>query len=318
MNQLERAAADGLSAGDVKRIGAALEASIAPNTAKAYRAALGRFAAWLDGRPVTDATVAAYVAALMDQGKAPATIKQAAAAIGAGARAQGQPDPRGSLARQALAGAVRRNAGEGRGQVAGLRREDALAAAAAAAAEGTTAGLRDAALLRTMSDALLRASELAVIATGDVEREGDGSGRLAIRRSKTDQEAEGAVAYLTPATMTALDNWLRAAAAAWSSSGRYEGPVFRRVTRSGAVSGRAPLTTSAVRAIVRKRAAAVGVDGASGHSCRVGSAQSLIERGASTAAVAIAGRWKDPGMVVRYAKAQEAGRGAVKAYFGGK
>ena len=72
MNQLERAGDDGLSAGDVARIGAALEASIAPNTAKAYRAALGRFARWLDGRPVTDATVAAYVAALMDVGKAPA------------------------------------------------------------------------------------------------------------------------------------------------------------------------------------------------------------------------------------------------------
>ena len=65
-------------------------------------------------------------------------------------------------------------------------------------------------------------------------------------------------------------------------------------------------------------AAAVGVEGAGGHSCRVGRAQSLIERGASTAAVAIAGRCKDPGIVVRYAKAQEAGRGAVKAYFGGK
>ncbi len=318
MNQLQRAGDDGLSTGDVKRIGAALEASIAPNTAKAYRAALDRFAAWLDGRPVTDTTVAAYVAALMDDGYAPATIRQAAAAIGAGARAQGQPDPRGPLARQALAGAVRHNAGEGRGQVAGLRREDALAAAAAAAAQGTTSGLRDAALLRTMSDALLRASEVAAIGTADLEREGDGSGRLAIRRSKTDQEAEGAVCYLTPATTAALDAWLAAAAAAWTSSGRFEGPIFRRVTRSGAVSGHAPLTTSAVRAIVRKRAAAVGVEGASGHSCRVGSAQSLIERGASTAAVAIAGRWKDPGMVVRYAKAQEAGRGAVKAYFGGK
>ena len=118
--------------------------------------------------------------------------------------------------------------------------------------------------------------------------------------------------------MTALDNWLRAAAAAWTSSGRYEGPLFRRVTRSGPVSGHVPLSTNAVRAIVRKRAAAVGVEGVSGHSCRVGSAQSLIERAASTAAVAIAGRWKDPGMVVRYAKAQEAGRGAVKTYFGGK
>lgn len=89
--------------------------------------------------------------------------------------------------------------------MAGLRREDALAAAAAAAAEGTTAGLRDAALLRTMSDALLRASEVAAIDTRDIASEKDG-GHLTIRRSKTDQEAEGAVTYLTPATMTAYDN----------------------------------------------------------------------------------------------------------------
>ena len=318
MNQLQRAGDDGLTAGDVARIGAALEASIAPNTAKAYRAALDRFAAWLDGRPVTDTTVAAYVAALMDDGYAPATIKQAAAAIGAGARAQGQPDPLEdrSRARRLPARSATTPAKAGaRSRVSAARTP--WPRAAAAAAQGTVSGLRDAALLRTMSDALLRASEVAAIATADIEREGDGSGRLAIRRSKTDQEAEGAVCYLVPATMTALDAWLRAAAAAWTSSGRYEGPIFRRVTRSGAVSGHAPLTTSAVRAIVRKRAAAVGVTGASGHSCRVGSAQSLIERGASTAAVAIAGRWKDPGMVVRYAKAQEAGRGAVKAYFGG-
>ena len=78
-------------------------------------------------------------------------------------------------------------------------------------------------------------------------------------------------------------------------------------------------TSEHYRAIVRRSAEAVGVDGASGRSCRVGSAQSLIERGASTAAVSIAGRWKDPAaMVVRYAKAQAAGRGAVKQYSGGK
>ena len=106
-------------------------------------------------------------------------------------RLRGRTTPRGPLARQALKGAVRHNAGNGRGQVAGLRREDALAAAAAAAAEDTTAGYRDAVILRTMSDALLRASELAAIATADIAPEGDGSGRLAIRRSKTDQEGEG-------------------------------------------------------------------------------------------------------------------------------
>ena len=46
-----------------------LAPSIAPSTAKAYRAALDRFARWLHGWPVTDTTVAAYVAALMDEGK---------------------------------------------------------------------------------------------------------------------------------------------------------------------------------------------------------------------------------------------------------
>ena len=318
MNTLELTAGTGeLDAADIDRIGAALDASIAPNTARAYKAALAAFRRFLAGREATDETTAAYVAALMDAGRAPATIRLHAAAIGAGARAESGADPRGPLTRQALEGAVRANAGQGRGQVAGLRREDAIAAAATATAEGGTAGLRDAALLRMMSDALLRVSELAAIDAGDVDREADGSGRLAVRRSKTDQEAEGAVCYLTPATMTALDRWLQAAAAAWTSEGRYEGPLFRRVTKSGVVSGNAALTANAVRAIVRKRAAAVGVERASGHSCRVGSAQSLIERGASTAAVAIAGRWKDPGMVVRYAKAQEAGRGAVKRYSGG-
>ncbi len=70
-----------LSAGDIARIGTALEASIAPYTAKAYGAAPARFAEWLANRPATGATVAAYVAhLLMEDGKAPATIKQAVAA----------------------------------------------------------------------------------------------------------------------------------------------------------------------------------------------------------------------------------------------
>lgn len=68
--------------------------------------------------------------------------------------------------------------------------------------------------MRVVSDALLRVSEVARIETGEIGRESDGSGRLTLPRSKTDQEAEGAAAYLTPATVTSLDRWLRAAAAA--------------------------------------------------------------------------------------------------------
>ena len=85
----------------MKRVAAAFEASIAPNIAKAYWVALHRFAEWLDGRPVSDVTVAAYVAALKEDGKAPATIKQAVAATGAAAKAQGRDDPRGPRAKRA-------------------------------------------------------------------------------------------------------------------------------------------------------------------------------------------------------------------------
>lgn len=49
----------------------------------------------------------------------------------------------------------------------------------------------------------------------------------------------------------------------------------------------------------RKRVTAVAVDGASGHRCRMGNTQSLIERGVSIAAITMAGRWEEPGVVVR-------------------
>ena len=75
---LQRTAGGELTRADVDRIGAALDASIAPNTARAYRAALGAYRRFLAGREATDETTAAY-----------------AAASGAGARATGETDPGG-------------------------------------------------------------------------------------------------------------------------------------------------------------------------------------------------------------------------------
>ena len=42
------------------------EASVSPNTRRAYSGALRRLDAWLDGRPLEDATLAAYLAELHD------------------------------------------------------------------------------------------------------------------------------------------------------------------------------------------------------------------------------------------------------------
>ena len=56
------------------------EASISPNTRGAYSGALRRLDAWLDGRPLEDATLATYLAEFHDQGRASASASTAVAA----------------------------------------------------------------------------------------------------------------------------------------------------------------------------------------------------------------------------------------------
>ena len=66
-------------------------------------------------------------------------------------------------------------------------------------------GKFDVALVAALSDAGLRRSEAAALTWGDVVRWDDGSGRIAVIRSKTDVEAAGAVVAITPGAMQALD-----------------------------------------------------------------------------------------------------------------
>ena len=54
------------------------------------------------------------------------------------------------------------------------------------------------ALLEVMRDGLLRLAEASALQRGDLEFHADGSGRLHVLRSKTDQTAEGTVLYLGP------------------------------------------------------------------------------------------------------------------------
>ena len=97
-------------------------------------------------------------------------------------------------------------------------------AAVLAEREGTAAGLRDAALLSLMSDALLRVSEASAADVADVARMADGSGTLTVLRSKTDQEGRGHVRYLGPATIARIAAYL-------DRAGHHAGALFRRVRR---------------------------------------------------------------------------------------
>ena len=92
-------------------------------------------------------------------------------------------------------------------------------------------------LLGVMSDGLLRVSEAAALEVADLEAEG--ANTLTIRRSKTDQEGEGAVQYIGGPTVARVRAWLDAAGIAG-------GLMFQRLDRAGRPRGR--LSTVSIRA----------------------------------------------------------------------
>ena len=73
------------------------------------------------------------------------------------------------------------------------------------------------------------------------------------------------------------------------------------------------MNVDSLREIIKKRCDAVGIDPkeVSGHSLRIGGAQSLAEAGASLVEMQTAGRWTSPAMPGHYTKSQLADRGAV-------
>ena len=275
-------------------------ASLSPATRRSYEGTIRRLRTWLGERPFDDASLEAYFEHLHAQGLSPATAACTLAALRAAARANGiELHLPGAAA--ALAGYRRTSPGQARGQATGIQWHQADAMAAAAAATGTLAGLRDAALIAVMSDALLRVSELAALQVGDLSLADDGSATLAVWRSKTDQNSEGTDLYLGPPTVARLSKWLKA-------TGITSGPLFRRIRRGGR-PGMKPLHTSSVVCILAKRAAEVGITGkVRGHSLRVGSAQSLVRAGASLPEIQQDGRWASSRMPALYTRKEAAAR----------
>ncbi len=93
-----------------------VEASVSPNTRRAYAGALRRLDAWLDGRELHDVTLGAYLAELHDAGRASSSASIAVAAACFRAKLAGQPTPASERTARVLGG-YRRTAGDrGRGQ----------------------------------------------------------------------------------------------------------------------------------------------------------------------------------------------------------
>ena len=284
-------------------------ASWAPNTRRAYAAAWRRWTAWADAHgvaelPAQPADVRAYILDRAAAGRVDATLRMDVGGIAAVHQAQGIPSPcaaRGLVARTLARLAKAPDRARAQRQADGLT-TDALAAIRATACrprarrrqerpdEAQRRGLVDIALAGLLSDAGLRRSEAAALTWADLERAPDGSGRLTVRRSKTDQTAEGRVVAVTAPTMRDV-----------------------LAIRPADVDPAAPVFGLSADRIARRikaaaRAAGLG-DGFSGHSGRVGMARRMVARGAPTAAVIRQGRWSERSggaMVARYTRSEDA------------
>ena len=284
---------------------ALIQSSIADSTLERYRRLSEQVEAWLNGRVLSDALLASYITELHLSGKSPATISQMVAAVKWLAKNHGIEFV-GEITGETLAGIRREGKERGHGQVDGVEREDMLRIVAFAESDKTMVGLRDAALIRLMSDCLLRISEAVAVNRGDFKKN-----TLLIKSSKTDQEGRGEVLYVGGPTLKLIKRYC-------TKADKKGGVLFRRIRRGDHVTGER-LTVVSARRIIKARAQAAGVEGfISGHSLRVGSAVSLAQAGASVVDMQNAGRWKSPQMPAHYAKAELAERGAVARFFYGK
>jgi len=139
-------------------------------------------------------------------------------------------------------------------------------------------GLRDRALLLVGFAGAFRRSELVAINCKNLEW-AHGGLIVTLQRSKTDQEGRGRCVPIPRGSsdlgpVKALDAWMR-------SAGIEEGRVFRAIDCHGNINGDG-LSPESVARIIKKRAAAVGLDPArfSGHSLRAGFVTNAVAAGA--------------------------------------
>ncbi|RKU22882.1 hypothetical protein C6503_03715 [Candidatus Poribacteria bacterium] len=283
-----------------------INASVAENTRKAYRRALHALERWLSGRSLSDELLATYITTLHKDGKSPATIGQLVAAVKWQLKHQSTQQMNLPITLATLAGIRRDGKERGRGQVDGLIWQQVERICIIAETEGTLAGLRDAAMIRLMSDCLLRIGEVIAVNVADFKEK-----TLLVRVSKTDQEGSGESLYVCDMTRRVIAEYLHIA-------GITDGPLFRHIRRGDHIQP-TRLHPHSVRRIIQKRSRAAGVDGfISGHSLRVGSAVSLAQAGATVVDMQVAGRWKSSQMPAHYAKAELAERGAIARFKDGK
>ena len=288
-----------------------LKASRSDSTHIAYARAWAAFAAFAgsDEIPADPGQVGLYLSSLGQSAK-PATVRLHAAAIAAAHKLRGVDSPTSHPGVAAVIAGHLRIQGAAQRQATGITADIFERISETAMNPRKTRGGRleadeearfralvDVSLIGTMRDAMLRRSEAAALVWADITGAPDGTGRVTVRRSKTDQAGAGAILFLGDAVFECLTS-LRTI-----TSGLPGESVFH-------------MSESQIARRIAAAAAHAGVEGRfSGHSPRIGMAQDLVAAGMSLPDLMVAGRWKSPAMPAHYTRGQEAGQGAVARYY---
>ena len=138
-----------------------------------------------------------------------------------------------------------------------------------------------------MFDGMLRVNEAAGARWRHVSSFPDGSGRLLVPFSKTDQVGQGDFVYLSRRTMASLGRWkdTRRGLGLFASE---DERIFNLGARELGIG-------------LKKACSAAGFAGRHGsHSMRIGMAQHLAQAGFGLVLIMLAGRWKTPSMPAYY------------------
>jgi site-specific recombinase XerD len=278
-----------------------IQQSKSKSTIRAYRADWAHFESWCRSHSQTSLpagadTVALYVADLSATHK-PATITRRLSAISQAHQIGNFETPTTSAKVRLVLAGIRRTKGTAQLAKTPVLVED-LKRMVATLPEGLL-GVRDRALLLIGFCGAFRRSELVALDVADAAFTREGL-VLTIRRSKTDQEGEGRkigipyASHVESCPIRSLQDWLDKSAIA-------EGPLFRPINRHGKMAP-TRLSASAVGEIVKRYAAAVGLDAGefAGHSLRSGLATSAAMAGASERSIMNQTGHRSTAMLRRY------------------
>jgi len=282
------------------------EQATAENTRAAYRSDWHHFAQWCDAHgaralPADVATVAAYLAECADSFKL-ATIERRLVSISKAHQLASAPNPAKTEQIHLVMRGIRRALGRAQTQKAPATLEP-LRAMLDTLGSGP-AGLRDRALLLLGFAGAFRRSELVALDIADLAFVPSGV-VVTLRRSKTDQEGQGRAVgipmglFMATCPVRALRAWIEAAQLV-------SGALFRPIDRHGNMKPDR-LTAHAVARIVKRSAAAAGLDAAafSGHSLRAGLATAAAAAGAGDRSIQKQTGHTSRAMLDRYIRSAE-------------